>query len=218
MVDAELMDALLRAIRPGAKLIMVGDPDQLPSVGPGNILKDILESGRIATVRLTEIFRQAQASNIVIGAHDVNRGKVPELRHKTGDFFFISRKSPQSVVETVVELCTERLPGSMGLTAEQIQVLSPTRKGIVGTENLNLALQQALNPPAANKPEYKAAGHLFRTGDRLHIQITTPAPICRRKEQGLACSTETGYLRDRLPPENMVVRYEDRIVFIRLSF
>lgn len=218
MVDAELMDALLRAIRPGAKLIMVGDPDQLPSVGPGNILKDILESGRIATVRLTEIFRQAQASNIVIGAHDVNRGKVPELRHKTGDFFFISRKSPQSVVETVVELCTERLPGSMGLTAEQIQVLSPTRKGIVGTENLNLALQQALNPPAANKPEYKAAGHLFRTGDKvMHIRNNYDLPwqSVDGKEQGLGVfNGDVGYICEiDFRSENMVVRYEDRIVF-----
>jgi len=218
MVDVDLMDALLRAIRPGAKLVMVGDPDQLPSVGPGNILKDLLDSGRIATVRLTEIFRQAQQSNIVVGAHDVNRGKVPELRHKSGDFFFIKRADPKSVVETVVELCAERLPKNMGLSAEQIQVLSPTRRGISGTENLNLALQQALNPPAANKAEYKSGSFLFRTGDRvMHIRNNYDLPwqSVDGRERGLGVfNGDVGNIIEiDKRAENVVVRYEDRIVF-----
>ncbi|MGI6577760.1 MAG: ATP-dependent RecD-like DNA helicase [Eubacteriales bacterium] len=218
MVDVDLMNALLKAIRPGAKLVMVGDPDQLPSVGPGNILKDLLDSDRIATVRLTEIFRQAEESNIVTGAHAVNQGKVPELKHKTGDFFFIRRGRPQNVVDTVVELCTERLPNNMGLTTDQIQVLSPTRRGIVGTENLNLALQQALNPPAANKAEIKSGQYLFRTGDRvMHIRNNYDLPwqSVDGKDHGIGVfNGDVGnvYEIDKRA-ENMVVRYEDRIVF-----
>jgi exodeoxyribonuclease V alpha subunit len=218
MVDLELMNSLVRAIRPGARLIMVGDPDQLPSVGPGTVLKDLLECGRIATVRLTEIFRQAQSSNIVMGAHAVNRGEVPVLTHKTGDLFFLRRNSPQSAADTVVELCAERLPRNMGYSPEQIQVISPTRRGIAGTINLNRALQQALNPPRAGKAEYLSGNHLLRVGDRvMHIRNNYDLPWQSSDGIGSGLGVfngDVGTIADiDQKAETVLVRYDDRIVY-----
>jgi len=218
MVDVVLMNSLIRAIRPGARLIMVGDPDQLPSVGPGNVLKDLLGSEKIATVRLNEIFRQAQSSNIVMGAHSVNRGEVPVLRNKTGDLFFMRRITPQSVVETVVELCTDRLPRNMGFSPEQIQVLSPTRRGIAGTANLNAALQQALNPPGIGKAERRQGDYLFRTGDRvMHIRNNYDLPwqSTDGTERGLGVfNGDVGVIADiDHRAETVLVRYDERSVY-----
>ena len=218
MVDLDLMYALICAIRPGAKLVMVGDPDQLPSVGPGNILKDLLESDRIVSVRLTEIFRQAEQSNIVLSAHSVNRGETPKLRHSSGDFFFMRRRNPQDVVQTVVELCAERLPQNMGFKQEQIQVLSPTRRGIIGTENLNAELQKAINPYARNKAERRSGDYLFRTGDRvMHIRNNYDLPwqSVDGKENGIGVfNGDVGNVYEiDSRAENVAVRYDDRIVF-----
>ena len=168
MVDLPLMSALLSALRDDCRLIMVGDPDQLPSVGPGNVFSDLIRSGRVSRVNLTEIFRQAQASAIIRTAHAVNSGQLPVLRNTAdSDFFFLRRRDPQEVVELVVDLCGRRLPGSMGIPSGQIQVLCPTRRGAWGTAALNQALQAALNPPAGDKAQMSWGDKVFRVGDRV---------------------------------------------------
>ena len=153
MVDVELLHHLLQAIPRGKRLILVGDPDQLPPVGPGFPFNDMLRSGCLPTVRLTEIFRQAQQSLIVMNAHRVNQGQMPELKNVKSDFFFLRRQSEDAVSTLIRELCTTRLPKNMGIPPEQIQVLSPTRKGGVGTAALNKMLQAALNPATPDKKE-----------------------------------------------------------------
>jgi len=168
MVDLALMRAFLAALRPGCRLVLVGDPDQLPSVGAGNVFADLIRSGRVATVALTDVFRQAQQSSIVRGAHAVNEGRVPELQNSAaGDFFFLPRRDPVRLVDTVVELCRTRLPEKMGIAPEDIQVLTPTRKGPTGTAALNRALQAALNPRAEGKRERPWGDGVFREGDRV---------------------------------------------------
>lgn len=167
MVDLELMAALLRALRPGCRLILVGDSDQLPSVGAGNVLGDMLKSGVIPAVTLTEIFRQARHSAIIRNAHAVNCGRAPELQNNQNDFFFLRRRAPETLVDTVVELCRRRLPENMGIPAAEIQVLSPTRKGVCGTVNLNRALQAALNPPSTQKRQKYWGETILREGDRV---------------------------------------------------
>ncbi len=184
MVDLPLMCALLSALRPDCRLIMVGDPDQLPSVGPGNVFSDLIRSGRVATVCLTEIFRQAQASAIVRTAHTINQGQLPDLRNQPdSDFFFMRRRDPESLVELVVELCQKRLPDNMGIPASQIQVLCPTRKGPWGTGVMNRALQAALNPPAADKRQIVWGEIIFRTGDRV-MQIRNNYDVLWVREDG----------------------------------
>jgi len=167
MVDLPLMRALLGALRGDCRLVLVGDPDQLPSVGPGNLLSDLLRSGCIPSVRLTEIFRQAAESAIIRTAHAVNQGKPPEWDNKSKDFFFLRRHESQRTAETIVDLVARRLPENMGIPADQIQVLSPTRKYCTGTANLNRLLQQALNPPEKGKGERRFGEVIFRTGDRV---------------------------------------------------
>ena len=167
MIDICLMEALLRALPAGARLVMVGDPDQLPAVGPGNVLADLLKCDAISRVRLTEIFRQAAESQIILSAHEVNRGDTPPLDRKDGDFFFLSRTSPSAVHETLAELCQTRLPQRMGIQPWQIQVLTPTRRGPAGTKTLNGLLQAALNPPAPEKKERRSFDTVFRVGDRV---------------------------------------------------
>lgn len=168
MLDLSLCGALLRAIRPGCRLILIGDSDQLPPVGAGNILHDLIESGAFPTVRLTEIFRQAEESLIVRNAHAVNAGKMPELSSVTEDFFFLRRPSAQSTAETIVELCRKRLPASYGeMGRSGVQVISPSRRGAAGTEALNLLLREALNPKSDRKAEKEIAGRLFREGDKV---------------------------------------------------
>lgn len=167
MVDMSLLAALLAALRSDCRLVLVGDPDQLPSVGPGNVLDHLLRSRVIPAVRLTEIFRQAQESAIVMNAHGVNEGRVPELTNKSRDFFYLGRRDAARVTDTIVELCRTRLPNNMGIPAEQIQVLSPTRKRGAGTAALNRALQAALNPPAEGKGERTFGQYTFRKGDRV---------------------------------------------------
>ena len=167
MVDLPLFAALLRALRPGTRLIMVGDADQLPSVGPGCVFSDLIRSGRVETVFLREIFRQAESSAIVRNAHAVNTGQTLDLSSNQGDFFFLCRRDPERLVNTVTELCQTRLPEKMGIPAEQIQVLCPTRKGAWGTNRLNSLLQAALNPKAPDKRELVFGERLFREGDRI---------------------------------------------------
>jgi exodeoxyribonuclease V alpha subunit len=167
MVDIYLMEALLRALPGTSRLVMVGDPDQLPAVGPGNVLGDLLKCEAIPRVRLTDIFRQAAESQIILSAHEVNRGETPSLDRKDGDFFFLSRTSPNAVHDTLAELCIARLPQRMGIEPWQIQVLAPTRRGPAGTKALNNLLQAAVNPPAPEKKERRVFDATFRVGDRI---------------------------------------------------
>ncbi|MBQ7346721.1 MAG: ATP-dependent RecD-like DNA helicase [Clostridia bacterium] len=168
MIDNNLMSALLRAVKPGARMVIIGDADQLPSVGAGNVLRDLLDSGAFATVRLTEIFRQAQKSLIVTNAHAINRGEMPRLDIKDNDFFFLPRTSDAEIAATVAQLCKTRLPRTYGdLAVYGTQVICPSRKGETGTENLNVILQNALNPPTPDKREHRYREQVFREGDRV---------------------------------------------------
>ncbi len=185
MVDISLLYRLLLAIPQGKRLILVGDPDQLPPVGPGFPFSDCLRSGVLPSVRLTEIFRQAQESLIVMNAHRVNQGEMPDLRCRNRDFFFLPCSSEEAVSQTIVSLCAERLPKNMNIPSHQIQVLTPTRKGGVGTWNLNALLQQRLNPPSAGKKERKFGDFSFREGDRV-MQIRNNYDIMWQKTDGSA--------------------------------
>ena len=215
MVDIQLLHSLLRAIPQGKRVILVGDPDQLPPVGPGFPFSDMLRSGMIPTVRLTEIFRQAQESLIVMNAHKVNQGILPELRDTTKDFFFMRRRSEDAVCQTVTELCTTRLPERMGIPADQIQVLSPTRKGAAGTGNLNQMLQNALNPASPTKKERGFGDFTFREGDRV-MQIRNNYDIMWRKTDGTMVGTgifngDVGVISEIDPAaETVTVIFDDR--------
>ena len=168
MIDNSLMCSLLKAVKPGARIIIIGDADQLPSVGAGNVLRDIIESGRFATVCLNEIFRQAQQSLIVTNAHAINEGRMPELSVKNNDFFFLERNSNEEIAYTIADLCKNRLPKAYGEKTENgIQVITPSRKGEASTENLNIILQKSLNPAKTGKSEYKFRDKVFREGDRV---------------------------------------------------
>lgn len=181
MIDISLMRAVLAAIGPNCRLVLVGDADQLPSVGPGCVFRDIIRSEAAQTVRLTEIFRQRGESRIALAAHQINEGELPDLRLNKGGFYFMRRRDPDQAAETIVSLCSERLPKNMGVPAEQIQVLTPTRKGPAGTENLNRVLQAALNPPKEGKNEFVFAGRVFREGDRV-MQIRNDYDIIWRTD------------------------------------
>ena len=214
MVDLELMQALLEALRPGCRLVLVGDPDQLPSVGAGNVLGDLLRSTVVPTVSLTQVFRQAEQSAIIRNAHAVNLGQPPQLDSNQGDFFFLCRRSPDRLVQTVVELCRDRLPKNMDVPADQIQVLSPTRKGACGTAALNRALQAALNPPAAGKRQKQWGDVTFRVGDRV-MQTKNNYDVLWEKDDGTAGSGifngDVGIIQDiDSSGELIVLRFDDR--------
>ena len=191
MVDILLLHSLVSALKPETHLILVGDPDQLPPVGPGQALEDCIASGLVAAVRLTEIFRQGRESGIVMGAHSVNRGQMPPLSNETKDFFFMRRGDAAAAVATVVELCAERLPRNLGLSPSQIQVLTPTRKGPCGTAALNAVLQDALNPPDEGKPEKRVGDVVFRLGDRV-MQIRNNYNLIRYDRQDADDREEAG--------------------------
>ena len=167
MVDLQLFSALLRALRPGTRLVLVGDADQLPSVGAGNVFSDLIRSGRVETVFLRTIFRQAEKSAIIRNAHTVNEGDEPNMSSNQGDYFFLCRREAERAVATVVELCKKRLPEGMNIPADQIQVLTPTRRGATGTIHLNKLLQEALNPPMPGKNQIQWGERTFREGDRI---------------------------------------------------
>ena len=183
MVDLPLFSALLRALRPGTRLVLVGDADQLPSVGAGNVFSDLIRSGRVETVFLREVFRQAEQSAIIRNAHAVNMGQPPKLTNNQGDFFFLCRREAERTVSTVVDLCRTRLPEGMGIPADQIQVLSPMRKGPSGTIRLNTCLQEALNPKSPDKRELLWGERLFREGDRI-MQTRNDYDVIWEKEDG----------------------------------
>jgi len=215
MVDVQLLHSLLQAIPGNKRIILVGDPDQLPPVGPGFPFADCLRSGVLPTVRLTEVFRQAQQSLIVMNAHRVNRGEMPELKTVTSDFFFMRRQNEESVRQTIRDLCATRLPKNMGIPSDQIQVLTPTRKGGVGTWSLNGLLQESLNPAAPGKKERQSGEFTFREGDRV-MQTRNNYDIMWKKCDGSAVGTgifngDIGIIKSIDPQlETMTVVFDDR--------
>ena len=217
MVDILLLHSLMKAVAPGKRLILVGDPDQLPPVGPGSPFSDMLRSQVLDAVRLTEVFRQAQQSLIVMNAHRVNAGQMPQLRDRKNDFFFLPCRSEQEVSQTIVDLCVRRLPQNMKIPTDQIQVLTPTRKGGVGTWSLNKMLQAGSNPAAPTKKERQWGEVTFREGDRV-MQIRNDYDIMWKKCDGSAVGTgvfngDVGIIKSIDPGmEQLTVVYDDREV------
>jgi exodeoxyribonuclease V alpha subunit len=174
------MNSLLKAIPPTMRLVMVGDIDQLPSVGAGNVLRDMIDSGAFPVIRLTRIFRQAQTSRIIMNAHRINEGKMPDISNgKNTDFFFMENEEAESVVPQIVDLVKKKLPNYYHVQPTQIQVLTPMQRGVVGATNLNLSLQEALNPPEhevflrgrgatmMQKDSLRRSGFVFRADDKV---------------------------------------------------
>ena len=224
MIDLLLMRSLLRALEPGTRLILVGDADQLPSVGAGNVLRDILESGEVPCARLTEIYRQSETSRIVVNAHLINRGEMPLLNEKDTDFFFERKNTWAETAKSVTALITTRLPKYLkypeneqpALTVRNIQALSPTRKGDCGVSALNLMLQAALNPPQEGKPELKWNDTVFRLGDKViqtrnNYQIPWQRRTGRDWEEGVGVfNGDVGFIT-RMDPESsrLTVCFDD---------
>ena len=216
MVDVQLLYSLLQAVPATARLVLVGDPDQLPPVGPGSPFSDCLRSESLPTIRLTEIFRQAQQSLIVMNAHRVNSGQLPDLRNVKSDCFFLRCATEEAVSQTIQDLCSTRLPQKMGIPADQIQVLTPTRKGGVGTWALNQRLQRVLNPAGPGKKERQWGDFFFREGDRV-MQIRNNYDIMWKKADGSAVGAgifngDVGtVLAIDSQMETLTVCYDDRI-------
>lgn len=171
MVDILLMNNLLSAIKKGTRLILVGDKDQLPSVGAGNVLKDIIDSSLIPCITLSKIFRQAMKSNIIVNAHRINSGLMPLANQKENDFFIMSRENAQDIQDLIVDLITKRLPEHYNITKSDIQIITPMKKRDIGTQNLNKILQNALNPKSPLKNEYETKFRIYREDDRvIHVK------------------------------------------------
>ncbi len=222
MIDNILMCSLLKAVKPGARVILIGDSDQLPSIGAGNVLRDLLDCGRFATVRLNEIFRQAQESLIVTNAHRINSGEMPIITVKDNDFFFLPRSTDEEIAFTVTDLCKNRLPKTYKEAAEHgVQVITPSRKGTAGTENLNVLLQSSLNPPSKEKREYKHRERIFREGDRV-MQIKNNYEIEWYRDddsEGMGIfNGDIGVIeRIEMSTNCMRIRFDDRYVSYELT-
>nr|WP_297172995.1 ATP-dependent RecD-like DNA helicase [uncultured Agathobaculum sp.] len=216
MVDIVLMQALVEALPYGARLVLVGDADQLPPVGPGNFLRDVIASHRVPTIGLTEIFRQAQQSDIVMNAHAVNAGQMPVPSRAEGDFFWLKRADPAAVIDTVVQLCATRLPGHYGFSPSQIQVLSPGKRQGSGTIALNRRLQETLNPSAENKLEKRFGDWVFREGDRV-MQVRNNYDIVWERisdgEPGTGVfNGDVGEILQIFPQQEcLTIRFDERI-------
>ena len=171
MVDVMLMSYLVRVLKKGTQLVLVGDKDQLPSVGAGNVLGDIIESGVINVCELTHIYRQSENSLIITNAHSINNSKMLLLDNKSSDFFYEAKKEPSEMLSSVVKLTCERIPKYLNIDPAKIQVLAPMKSGLCGVDNLNKNLQEKLNPPSLKKPEVVTEKVVYRLGDRV-MQIT----------------------------------------------
>ena len=216
MVDILLMDALLKALPPDARLVLVGDADQLPSVGPGNVFSALIRSKAVAVGSLSLIYRQGEGSRILRNAHMIRDGEHPDFSENAGDFFRLKRLEAGSAVETITELMSVRLPNKMHIPPEEIQVLSPTRKGETGTVNLNRKLQAALNPQSPEKKEKPFGEAVFREGDRV-MQIRNNYDILWKNENNTEAGTgiyngDMGVLR-KIDPENdtLTVDFDGRL-------
>jgi exodeoxyribonuclease V alpha subunit len=212
MVDLPLMNALLQAIEVGTRVIFVGDCNQLPSVGPGKILKDIIDSETFSSVILTEIFRQASGSDIVVNAHKIQRGEALSLDNKSEDFFFLKRDNPEKVIQVMLTLIVKKLPKYVGATAFDIQVLSPMRKGTLGVENLNKVLQMHLNPKDDKKPEIESHEHNYRQGDKV-MQIKNNYDLIWkiRTERGLVIDEGLGIFNGDMGIITEIDNYADTL-------
>lgn len=216
MVDIKLFDSFLEALPMSARLIMVGDKDQLPPVGAGNVLKDLTESGLIPVVQLEKIFRQAMESLIVTNAHEVVRGNMPDMTHNdiSSDFFLLKETSPYTASKKIVDLVTRRLPASYGYNIlTDIQVLCPSRKGDVGTENLNFLLQQKLNPASREKAEIKHNGYVLREGDKvMQIKNNYDVPWFKSGDNGTGVFNGDIGILTRIDKANDIlnVMFDDR--------
>ena len=218
MVDLPLMNALLKAVMPGTRLILVGDQNQLPSVGPGSVLKDIIASGCFPVVMLTKIFRQAGESDIVVNAHKINRGEPVILDNKSRDFFFLKRQEPNVIISVMLTLIQKKLPKYVNAGIYDIQVMTPMRKGLLGVERLNQILQQYLNPPSPEKSEREYADRLFREGDKvmqiknnyqLEWKIQTKYGLTVDKGQGVF-NGDMGIVREiNTYEETITVEYDE---------
>ncbi len=193
MVDIQLMQSLLRAVNVGTRLILVGDTNQLPSVGPGNVLKDIIDSEHFNVVKLTKIFRQAAESDIIVNAHKINRGETVDLGKRSQDFLFIRREDPDAIISASLTLMTRKLPDYVHANPLDIQVMTPMRKGALGVERLNTILQSYLNPPDPKKAERESGGVIFRVGDKvMQIKNNYQMEWEIRGKYGLPMSTGMG--------------------------
>lgn len=218
MVDINLMYALLKATIPGTKLILVGDSNQLPSVGPGNVLKDLIRSGQFPVVELQKIFRQAEQSDIVMNAHRINQGKRIALNNKSRDFFFLERKDSPTITGVLVYLVRDKLPNYVDASPFDIQVLTPMRKGELGVERLNQVLQHYLNPASSEKQEKESRGTLFREGDKvmqiknnykLEWEIRSPKGFVREEGVGVF-NGDMGIIREiNTFSEKVVVEFDE---------
>lgn len=214
MLDLALTAAMLRAMRRGARLVLIGDSDQLPSVGAGNVLADLIGSERIKTIRLTEIFRQSKESLIVTNAHRINEGTAPVLNVTDSDFFFVRREREADIAETVSSLIDERLPKTYGRSIKEgIQVITPSKKGVAGVETMNSVLQARLNPPAKFKKEKAAHGTVFREGDRV-MQVVNNYDIEWEKNGAVGVGLFNGDIgvieSIDLTDELIKIRFDDR--------
>lgn len=218
MIDINLMNNLLSAVAFGTRLIIVGDVDQLPSVGPGNVLRDIIESNTVKVVRLNEIFRQGKESMIVVNAHLINEGKMPMINKKDSDFYFIESLEVENILNQIVSLINTRLPkfNKNWDKIRHIQILSPMRKGIVGVDNLNKELQHILNPKGPNKLEKEYRDMIFRVGDKVmqtknNYSINWVKIMGSEKEEGIGVfNGDVGYIMDINEDDNtVVVNFED---------
>ena len=215
MIDLPLMEGLLRATMRGTRLILIGDDNQLPPVGCGNIMRDIIASGSFPTVCLTEIFRQSAQSMIITNAHRINHGELPLLHVKNDDSFFLARASDEQVLETLVSLVTLRLPKAYGKEIlEEIQIITPSRKGMAGTENLNKILKEHMNPPSPDKTEIKFRDTVFRIGDKV-MQIRNNYDIEWQKGSFIGSGVfngDIGYITQiDLSAEQLQITYDDRV-------
>ncbi|MDO4277392.1 MAG: ATP-dependent RecD-like DNA helicase [Lachnoclostridium edouardi] len=191
MVDIFLIHSLLKAVNVGTRLILVGDVNQLPSVGPGNVLKDIIDSGCFNVVKLTRIFRQASQSDIIVNAHKIHGGEQIPLGKRSNDFLFIKRDHPDAIISAMITLVKEKLPGYVNAQPYDIQIMTPMRKGALGVERLNEILQQYLNPPSPEKAEHEAGGCVFRVGDKV-MQIKNNYQIEWEVRSRYGIPTEAG--------------------------
>ena len=212
MIDLPLMYHLLKAVKIGTKLILIGDVDQLPSVGPGDVLRDIINSEKVEVVFLKEIFRQASESLIVQNAHKINNGELPLIKEKDKDFFFIKKDSLDEVEETILDLAKNRLPGYLGIN--NIQILSPMRKGQIGIINLNNKLQNAINPPNKSKAEINYGSTIFRTGDMVmqtknNYSLKWEIRETGEEGQGVFNGEEGSIIKVDIQNENLTVKFYD---------
>lgn len=212
MVDSMLMYYLVRSLKRGSKLILVGDKDQLVSVGAGNVLGDIIDSGCFATVKLTQIYRQSEDSLIIVNAHAINNGQMPKLDNKSKDFFFDKKEDSAGVLDSILNMCTTRIPKYLGVDSSSVQVLAPMKSGVVGIDNINKELQEKLNPQTLSKPELYTDKVIYRVGDRV-MQITNDYERAWEKDGVMGSGVfngDIGVIKDiDLRTNEVIVAFED---------